>query len=144
MTGPASAPAPIVAGRPGPVSRRLVAEAVRTVLRGERRPVSVSVSFVGPDRMRRLNERWKGEPAPTDVLAFRLAPPGTLPVGDLYVCPAVARYQARALGVPVREELLRLVIHGTLHVLGYDHPTGPGRTRSAMWRKQERYLACVV
>jgi ssRNA-specific RNase YbeY (16S rRNA maturation enzyme) len=38
------------------------------------------------------------------------------------------------------EELVRLVVHGTLHVLGYDHPTGPGRTRSAMWRRQERYV----
>ena len=40
----------------------------------------------------------------------------------------------------LREELVRLVVHGTLHVLGYDHPDGPGRTRSAMWRRQERYV----
>ncbi|PYO91296.1 MAG: hypothetical protein DMD66_00070, partial [Gemmatimonadetes bacterium] len=40
----------------------------------------------------------------------------------------------------LRTELLRLAVHGTLHVLGYDHPEGPGRTRSAMWRRQERYV----
>ncbi|HXJ29862.1 MAG TPA: rRNA maturation RNAse YbeY [Gemmatimonadales bacterium] len=40
----------------------------------------------------------------------------------------------------LREELVRLAVHGTLHVLGYDHPDGPGRTRSAMWRRQERYV----
>ncbi|HEY6209559.1 MAG TPA: rRNA maturation RNAse YbeY, partial [Gemmatimonadales bacterium] len=40
----------------------------------------------------------------------------------------------------VDQELVRLAVHGTLHVLGYDHPAGPGRTRSAMWRRQERYV----
>jgi ssRNA-specific RNase YbeY (16S rRNA maturation enzyme) len=39
---------------------------------------------------------------------------------------------------------LRLVVHGTLHVLGQDHPTGEGRTTSQMWRKQERILARVL
>jgi probable rRNA maturation factor len=40
----------------------------------------------------------------------------------------------------VEEELVRLTVHGTLHVLGYDHPDGPGRTRSQMWRRQERHV----
>jgi len=38
------------------------------------------------------------------------------------------------------EELVRLTVHGTLHVLGYDHPAGPARMRSAMWRRQEKYV----
>jgi probable rRNA maturation factor len=41
----------------------------------------------------------------------------------------------------VREELARLVVHGTLHVLGYVHPEGGTRTESAMWKRQERLLA---
>ena len=53
--------------------------------------------------------------------------------------PAVAAREARARHLPLRQELLRLVIHGTLHVLGYDHPR-ERRTASAMWRRQERYL----
>ena len=40
----------------------------------------------------------------------------------------------------MEQELVRLAVHGTLHVLGYDHPNGAGRTRSAMWRRQERYV----
>jgi probable rRNA maturation factor len=43
--------------------------------------------------------------------------------------------------VPVREEVARLVVHGTLHVLGREHPEDEGRTRSPMWRRQERLLA---
>lgn len=134
----------VVGGQSVPVGTRVVGRAVRAVLAGERRQLTVSISFVGPARIRGLNRAWKGRDRLTDVLAFTLGPPGRPPIGDVYVCPAVARDQARALGIPVREELLRLVVHGTLHVLGYDHPAGPGRTRSIMWRKQERYLGCVV
>jgi probable rRNA maturation factor len=47
-------------------------------------------------------------------------------------------------GVSAQEELLRLVVHGTLHVLGHDHPESDARTKSPMWRKQERILARVV
>src|SRR5215471_15871458 len=70
----------------------------------------------------------------TDVIAFAFAPVrarGPL-VGDVYIAPDVARAQARRLGVPVREELARLVVHGTLHVTGHDHPGGAARTRSRM------------
>jgi probable rRNA maturation factor len=65
-------------------------------------------------------------------------------VGEIYVCPAVAAEEAKAAGVTKAEELARLVIHGTLHVLGYDHPEGRGRTRSALWRRQERYLEALT
>ncbi len=133
----------VVGGRQSAVGPGLVTRAVRTVLDGERRQLPVSVSFIGPDRMRRLNAEWKGHQRPTDVLAFTLAGPQGDLIGDIYICPAVARDQAKSLDISVREELLRLVIHGTLHVLGYDHPAGSRRNRSVMWRKQERYLACV-
>ena len=61
-------------------------------------------------------------------------------MGDVYIAPSVARASARDNGVSVREELVRLVVHGTLHVLGYDHPDSDARTRSAMWKKQERLV----
>jgi probable rRNA maturation factor len=129
-----------VSGRSQPLDRRAVMRAAATVLRAERRSAAISVSFLGRERMRRLNARWKGRDQPTDVLAFALpAPRGTL-VGDIYICPWVASREARARGIPLRQELRRLVVHGVLHVLGYDHPEGEGRTGSAMWRRQERYL----
>ena len=110
------------------------------VLRGERRKAEVMVTFLGPTRMRALNRKHLGHDRPTDVISFALPTPDGRLVGDIYVCRAVAAAQARTLGVPIREELLRLVVHGTLHVLGYDHPAGEGRTRSAMWQRQERYV----
>jgi probable rRNA maturation factor len=61
-------------------------------------------------------------------------------VGDVYVCPWVAAREAKARRVPLRQELVRLVVHGTLHVLGWDHPEDDTRVRSPMWRRQERYV----
>lgn len=94
--------------------------------------------------MRALNREWQAHDEPTDVLSFALPGPAGVVTGDVYICPSVARVHAREHDVPVREELIRLVVHGTLHVLGYDHPDGPGRTRSAMWRRQERYVKALA
>lgn len=123
-------------GLPAATVQRIVA----TVLRGERRRADVSVTFLGPGRMRALNREHLGHDRTTDVIAFALeAPDGGL-VGDVYVCRTVAAAQAKRVGVPLRQELVRLVVHGTLHVLGHDHPEGEERTTSPMWRRQERYV----
>jgi probable rRNA maturation factor len=128
-----------VAGR-CPLPPEQAVAAVRAVLHGERCGAVVSVTFVGRDRMRALHRTYRQRPGVTDVLAFALPTPDGRLAGDVYVCPWVARRNARRHGVSVREELLRLIIHGTLHVLGHDHPSTGDRTRSRMWRLQERYL----
>ena len=65
-------------------------------------------------------------------------------IGDIYICPDVARAAAAERGIGVREELTRLVIHGTLHVLGHEHPVETGREASPMWKRQEELLARVT
>jgi probable rRNA maturation factor len=137
------APAEVaVAGR-SPLGPVRTADAVRAVLRGERSRASISVTFVGRDRMRTLNLRYKGSPRATDVLAFGLPQPGGGLAGDVYICVWRAKRQARAYRVTASEELLRLVVHGTLHVLGWDHPEDESRDRSDMWRRQERYVKAL-
>jgi probable rRNA maturation factor len=131
----------------GPLFDALARVAAR-VLRWERaRRARVELALLGPVAMRRLNRRATGRRGLTDVIAFTLPQPDGAILGDVYICPAAARAfvmggQADPIGLPdrLKEELVRLVVHGTLHVLGYDHPDGPGRTRSAMWRRQERYV----
>jgi probable rRNA maturation factor len=114
------------------------------VLAAERRRATVSVTFLGPTRMRRLNREYKGHDRPTDVISFHLPGPDGSLAGDIYICPAVAAREAKAAGVTQTDELARLVIHGTLHVLGYDHPEGRGRTTSVLWQRQERYLEALT
>ena len=126
-----------------PVSRARVTRAVESVLRTERqRNAELSITFVTDRRMARLNREHLGHDGPTDVISFGFAPSaaGTPVTGDVYIAPAVARRNAMVHGAGVREELLRLVIHGTLHVLGHDHPVDDSRYASAMWRRQERML----
>jgi probable rRNA maturation factor len=93
--------------------------------------------------MRELNRRYLGKDRPTDVIAFTLGEGGDL-VGDVYLGVGQARRQADELGIPLGEELARLAIHGTLHVLGHDHPEGPDRELSPMFELQERLLREVL
>lgn len=127
-----------------PLARRRVAAIAALVLRAERtRHARLSIAFVSERAMAALNRRYLGRRGATDVIAFAFTPAGARAplAGDIYIAPAVARRQARRHGRTVREELGRLVIHGTLHVLGHDHPDGEERTASPMWRRQERLLA---
>jgi len=129
------------------VSRALVRNAAAATLRAERvKDAMLSITFVGRAAISRLNRRYLGHQGPTDVISFGLERVGRrgAVIGDVYICVEVARDNARRQGISAGEELLRLVVHGTLHVLGYDHPTGAARTTSRMWRKQERILARVL
>lgn len=99
----------------------------------------VDVTLLAPAAMRRANARATGRRSLTDVLAYPLPQPDGRIVGDVYICPAAAAL-AVGNGTTLAEELTRLAVHGTLHVLGYDHPAGATRMRSRMWRLQERYV----
>lgn len=126
-----------------PMSRDRVGEIARSVLRAERiRNAMLSVTFVTNRAIRAMNRVHLGRDGVTDVITFGFRPAGDKApiIGDVYIAPDVARASARANGVAMREEVARLVVHGSLHALGYDHPDGEGRMRSAMWRKQERLV----
>jgi probable rRNA maturation factor len=129
------------------VSRERVRRVVEHVLRAERvREALVSITFVPDRRIAALNARHLHHRGPTDVLSFGFAPVGRdgAVVGDVYIAPEVARRNARAHGQGIREELLRLVVHGVLHVLGHDHPESDARYASPMWRRQERLLRAAL
>ena len=128
-----------------PVSRARCAAAAAAVLRAERAARTLlSVTFVGRRRIAAMNRRHLGHAGATDVISFGFRDPAGAILGDVYICPEVAAANARRFGRPVREELLRLVIHGTLHVLGHDHPEGEARVMSPMWRRQEALLRRVL
>ena len=130
-----------------PVARARVQRAVEAVLRAERiRNAHVSVTFVTNRQMAKLNRAHLAHRGPTDVISVGFAPvaEGAPITGDVYIAPAVARRNAIAHGSGIREEPLRLVVHGTLHVVGHDHPVDHTRYVSPMWRRQERLLQRVL
>lgn len=129
------------------ISKARVKTAATAALRADRvSSAMLSITFVGRGAIAALNRRYLGHHGATDVISFGLARQGKRGpvVGDIYICPEIARANARRQRVSADEEILRLVIHGTLHVLGHDHPDSAARTSSAMWRKQERILARVL
>lgn len=124
-----------------PISARRIGEIVRAVCRSEGvGDGEISVTFVTDRRIASLNRRYIGHRGATDVVTFQLGAGGRV-VGDVYIAPGVARRNARAHAVRVRDELVRLIVHGTLHALGYTHDDGPGRTTGAMWSRQEELVA---
>lgn len=130
-----------------PISHERIVDAARRVLRAEGvRHALVSVAFVSRARITSINRKYLAHRGATDVISFGFARAAADDpvVGDIYIAPTVARANAVANGVGVREELLRLVVHGVLHVLGHDHPEGESRERSAMWLRQERLLARII
>jgi probable rRNA maturation factor len=123
-----------------PLTRRRVAEIALTVLEAERaRSTHLSIAFVSTRAIADLNAHHLGHAGPTDVISFAMRAPerGGPIVGDVYIAPEVAKRNAAEQGTSTREEVTRLVVHGVLHVLGYDHPEGRGRDNSRMWRRQE-------
>ena len=84
--------------------------------------------MVGPAESRKLNARFRGRDKPTNVLSFPAAElPGAagddepLPLGDLVICPQVLRIEAREQKKSLRAHWAHLVVHGSLHLIGYDH-----------------------
>ena len=121
-----------------PVDAAGLADVAREALHGEGLArAELSLSFVDDDEIARLHERYLGEPGPTDVLSFPLGEvdeDGVRIVGDVVVAPSVA---ARNNPDDPAGELRLLVVHGVLHLLGYDHEADGDRAR--MWERQERY-----
>ena len=103
----------------------------------------ISVALVDDAGIAVLNERFLAHEGPTDVLAFSLGDAADV-VGDIYVGFEQASRQAAELGISLAEELVRLAIHGTLHVLGHEHPEGGGREDSAMFALQERLVRLAM
>jgi len=95
--------------------------------------VELTVRYVEPEESRELNAQFRGKDRPTNVLSFPASPepglpstlePGELPyLGDLVICNAVVKSEAREQGKSVRAHHAHMVVHGILHLLGYDHLT---------------------
>jgi probable rRNA maturation factor len=102
---------------PAPASLRRWARLAAGDRRGE-----LGIRVVGSHESRELNERWRGRATPTNVLSFPAAPSiRGRQLGDLVVCAPVVAREAREQGKALRAHWAHMVVHGTLHLLGFDH-----------------------
>ena len=112
----------------------------------QKRVQSVGVRFVSLNVIQALNRQYRGKNRPTDVLSFEASPLPASSVGrgeeqelgDLVICAAYAQHEARRRKLEPREEYMRLLAHGVLHLSGFDHATEDEELE--MFRIQE---ACV-
>lgn len=124
--------------------RRLMARAARAALRREKvGTAEISITLLDDPGIAAMNREFLSHEGPTDVISFALYEQGEDPVGDIYIGLDQALRQAAANGVEPVEELARLTVHGTLHVLGHHHPDGSERLNCAMWQIQEEIVAQV-
>jgi probable rRNA maturation factor len=95
--------------------------------------IEVSVRFTSDEEVRALNAAWRGKDKPTNVLSFpmlgadeldALPPAGELLLGDIVLAHGVCTAEATDKGVPTETHATHLIVHGMLHLLGYDHETG--------------------
>jgi len=108
-----------------------IAESAFPQLATSERPVELSVRLAGDDEVRALNAKWRGKDKATNVLSFPLADPGDLTpanvserellLGDIVMAHGVCVAEAAEKGVSVQDHATHLLVHGTLHLLGYDH-----------------------
>jgi probable rRNA maturation factor len=108
-----------------------IAESAYPDLADSDRPVELSVSLSGNDQVRELNAKWRGKDKPTNVLSFPMADErdltkanvsgGELLLGDIVLARGVCEAEAAEKGISIEQHATHLVVHGTLHLLGYDH-----------------------
>lgn len=127
---------------------RRFARRLKAALRLGRR--DFNVCFVSGREIRRLNAGYRRKPSATDVLSFPWKD-GSLQggaakerefagfLGDVVICPAVARRNAREEGHAVAAEIRWLILHGVLHLLGYDHETDSGEMTELEHSLRERF-----
>ncbi|MDP3014781.1 MAG: rRNA maturation RNase YbeY [Candidatus Subteraquimicrobiales bacterium] len=101
----------------------------------------LSIALMNKDKIRELNLKYRGIDLPTDVLSFpcaeELVAEESLVLGDVVISPQVVREQAEEFGTTFEEELLLLLAHGVLHLLGYDHEK---REESKIMQEKEKNL----
>lgn len=116
----------------------------------ETKSIRITLTCVSLGEMQALNEEHMGKDRPTDVLSFPAdasiarmnASRGWIEKGDIVLCPDYARDEADRRGVEAREEFVRLIAHGVLHIYGFDHAQEDEELR--MFSLQERVVGHVI
>jgi probable rRNA maturation factor len=125
-----------VSGAPSAARVRSVLSRAATATRS--RAAEVSVLFCADGRMRSLNRRYRGKDRATDVLAFPAGPTARGFLGDIVVSVPYAGREARRRSEPPAREVDRLLVHGLLHLMGYDHETDDGQMEALERRVRRR------
>ena len=120
------------------IDRKSFTQVVKKVLKGENRGTEdISLAFVSKEEIEKLNKKFRKKNKATDVLSFELREGNRL--GEVIICPEMVKENAKKYGVSEKKEMMKVFIHGILHLLGYDHEKSD-REAETMEKKQNYYL----
>ncbi len=114
-----------------PVDKKFLEKIAGSILKKEKKlDEDLSIALVGSERMRELNKKYRGKNLATDVLSFQYGDSG-----EVAICLPQVKKNARRFKFTFKKELARVLIHGILHLLGYNHE-GSKKTAKEMEKKQ--------
>lgn len=119
------------------VDENFVKRVAEKVLKGEKKQGNVSIAFIGEGRMRKLNKKYRKKNKVTDVLAFGEG------LGEIVICLREVKKNAKKFNSSFQKELARVLIHGTLHLLSYDHEKSE-REGKKMEETEKHYLKKLI
>jgi len=114
----------------------LKAVAKKVLKERSKEKIDLSIVFVGQERMKKLNQKYRRKNKLTDVLAFGEG------LNEIVICPQEVKKNAKRFNSVFKKELARVLIHGILHLLGYNHEKG-GKEAEKMEKKQNYYLSLI-
>jgi len=136
-----------------PIDENFLKKIVKKVLEGENKKRDLSIALVGQDRMRELNKKYRGKNRVTDVLAFGQNKKLKIKnqkfpillkseLGEVVICLQEVKKNAKRFGEKFEKELARVLIHGILHLLGYNHEKSK-KGAEKMKKKEKYYLSKI-
>ena len=125
------------------VDKKFFLGVAKKVLKGENKGTEhVSIAFVTPVEMQKLNKNYRKKDKTTDVLSFEKVSHFKDEFSEVVICPAVVQEQSKDSQLSLKKELAKTLIHGILHLLGYDHERSKAE-EERMFIKQEFYLSKI-
>lgn len=123
------------------VDKKFFTGVAKIVLKGENRGrEKISLAFVDKEEIKNLNKKFRHKNKPTDVLSFLINEKQYL--GEIIICPEVVKENAKKYKTTVKQEMMKVFIHGILHLLGYEHER-TNKEAEIMEKKQEKYFLKV-
>jgi len=121
------------------VDKKFLKKLAQKVLASERKnKTELSIALVGPKRIKELNKKYRKKDRITDTLSFTYNDSG-----EIVICPQEVKKNAKKFDSTFKKELTRVLIHGILHLLGYDHE-GSEKEAEKMRKKEEYYFSKIL
>ncbi|KKP93049.1 MAG: putative rRNA maturation factor [Parcubacteria group bacterium GW2011_GWA1_36_12] len=123
------------------IDKKSFTQVAKKLLKGENRETeTLSLAFISKEEIKKLNKKFRKKNKATDVLSFKLKENNCL--GEIVICPEVIKENAKKYKVSEKKEMVKVFIHGILHLLGYDHEKSD-REAETMEKKQNYYLSKI-